>query len=215
MPDYIGQFREMIEQVIAKYLPAGFDSDFIFYGVALIAAGYCCLEGIGIYKMLLSFLSFLAGYNMAGQTMMHLAPTLEMRGAIQAGTGIACAALAYRYVMAGVFLSVYNFGTQYLPDYFGNLWSQLFSLFGGGVLGFLSRKSRRLVVVIVTAVVGGFSMVYYFQKLMKVFPYAIPNLPPASSPIWLYASIFLSAAGAAIQGLSTYNVENPGFFRQS
>ena len=183
--------------------------------VMMLAAGYICLEGYGIYKAALSAIGFCVGYS-------HIHPYLEKLGLssetmlmIQAIVGLICAALAILYVKVGIFIAVYHFvqanlaafcaatlATQLsIPKFIYPMFAGLVGI-GVGVLGgYLAAKSQRAVVVIITAVVGGFAAVNFFLQMVPQFPVDMHYIPDASHPMWVFAKLFLSAAGVGVQGL--------------
>ena len=120
--------------------------------------------------------------------------------------GLLLAVFAYRIMLLGVFSVVFRVMRVNLSDYFTGPYAAILSLAAAGGLAFLSVKLTRPVLVIVTAVAGGFSLVYFFQRLLPIFPYDIMRyVPEPSSPVWIAAKVFLSAAGVGVQ-----DVREPG-----
>ena len=184
--------------------------------VLMLAAGYICLEGYGIYKMALSAIGFSVGFSRAHIVVEKLALADETMLMVQAVVGLICGALAVIYVRFGIFMATYHFVQRNLaaalgaalaaklslPTFLVPTFSALVGIAVGVGAGYLMAKAERPVVVIVTAVVGGFAAVGFFLQMVPNFPVDMHYIPAADSQIWVIAKLFLSAAGAGVQGLS-------------
>ncbi len=199
-----GAFHDLIRQVVT----ANYQSGPLYYMVLFVAAAYVCLEGYRVYRVALSAIAFYFGFTRVTELLAFLKLTekfgTEQLLMIEAGAGLILAFVAWKIFLVGVFAAGYQLGMQILPQYFDNsVWKPILSTVAAGITGFLCMKSTRMVIVTLTAVIGGFTMVTAFIGMLNNFPatYNI-RIPPANSPIWLAGKILLSIAGANIQGKS-------------
>ena len=128
--------------------------------------------------------------------------------------GLILMVVAYRTFLAGVFIAVFQLGVTNLPVYveafledrvghpviLTGIIVTIVSVALAYVIARFSVTMTRPVLVCLTSVIGGFAAINFLIDLIPVFPYEL-ELPPASSFIWIFAKIFLSAAGVGIQGL--------------
>jgi hypothetical protein len=117
---------------------------------------------------------------------------------VEVASGLLLAVLAWRIYLSGVAMLAYQFARENLKDFFDGPFAIIICFVLSILIAFLSIKLNRTVIVILTAVVGGFAAVGYFQQLIKVFPVPL-TFPADSSPIWIFAKMFISAAGVGIQ----------------
>lgn len=182
----------------------------------MLAAGYICLEGYGIYRMALGIIGFAVGYSHAHNILDYL--HIEMSdGAflmVQAIIGLICAGIAYTVLKAGIFIAAYHFVQVNLasilvallakelkiPEIIYPIFAAIAGVGVGILVAKLAVKSERLVVVSVTAVVGGFAAVGFFVQMIPGFPVNINFLQRVPGAVWYGAKIFLSAAGFLVQG---------------
>ncbi len=186
----------------------------LFYVIGIVVAGYCCLEGYRIYKAVLGGLGFIFGYKMAYGIFSHLGFSGEMLLMAETFAGLILMVLAYSIFKAGVFIGAFQFASANLPVYVGafikdsvpnkiileGIIVTALSAVLAVIVARLAVKMTRPVLVCFTAVVGGFAAINFLVQLIPVFPYEL-ELPDPASPIWLFAKIFLSAAGVGIQGV--------------
>ncbi|MCR5178211.1 MAG: hypothetical protein K6C95_04415 [Lachnospiraceae bacterium] len=164
-----------------------------------------CFEGFRIYKMVLYAAAFFFGFRYARDYLWALIPNDELLLMIEVAAGLLLAVLAYKIYLLGIFLLAYQFARENLRDFFSGPFAILLCIGASILVAFLAMKANRMVVVILTAVVGGFAMVNFFVKMIPVFPVDLSTFPPPQSVIWLFAKVFLSAAGVGIQDVREPN----------
>lgn len=162
-----------------------------------------CFSGYRFYRAALSIAAFCIGYflmGLLGKSMGWDAQTLLIAEVV---AGLLLGVVAYRIMLAAVFIAVFGFARMHLPavlDRLGVSYGYIAILVGALVIALLARKLTRAVLVIVTAVLGGFTMVTVFRELLLYLPpEAALRIPAAGSMIWLVAKILLSAAGTVVQ----------------
>ncbi|MCR5675424.1 MAG: TMEM198/TM7SF3 family protein [Lachnospiraceae bacterium] len=165
----------------------------------LAAAAFVCLEGIKIYKMVLYAGAFIFGFRYTRNLLWARIPSDELLLMIEVGVGLLLAVLAWKIYLLGVGLLAYQFARENFRDFFDGPFAVLLCFAVSVLIAILAMKLNRAVIVILTAVVGGFAMVNIFLKLIPVFPVDLSFFPVATSPIWLIAKVFLSAAGVGVQ----------------
>ncbi len=168
------------------------------YCLLLTIAMFVCLEGIKLYKMVLYAGAFIFGYRIAHDLFWARIPNDEILLMVEVASGLLLAVLAWRIYLSGVAMLAYQFARENLKDFFDGPFAIIICFVLSILIAFLSIKLNRTVIVILTAVVGGFAAVGYFQQLIKVFPVPL-TFPADSSPIWIFAKMFISAAGVGIQ----------------
>lgn len=169
------------------------------YSFCLAVAVLVCLEGIKLYKMVLYAAAFIFGYRYAHDYLWSYIPDDNLLLMAEVAAGLALAVLAWKIYLAGVGMLAYQFARENLKDYFDGPHAVLMCLAASVVIALLAMKLNRMVIVILTAVVGGFAAVNFFIRLIDVFPVDLSAFPAESSQIWLWAKIFMSAAGVGIQ----------------
>ncbi|MCR5250301.1 MAG: DUF4203 domain-containing protein [Lachnospiraceae bacterium] len=189
----------------------------LVYALLMLAAGYICFRGYKIYKLALALIGFAVGFT-------RLQPYLALLG-LGEGTmliaqllaGLACAALAWHFVRIGIFIAVYHFAQNKLALLLAALLAQklqlpeiLWPVFGAvagmviaWLIALLAVKSERPVVVIVTALVGGFAAIEFLLAALERVPEewkptatAITALP---AMVWLAAKGLLCLSGVLVQ----------------
>ncbi len=187
----------------------------LFYVIGIVLAGYCCLEGYGIYKMVLGSLGFALGFRIGYFVFSKIGFSGEALLMGETFLGLIVMVVSYRIFLAGVFLAVFQFAIYNLPVYVEAFLKEktehsflitgfivtVVSLILAYVIARYSVTMTRPVLVCLTAVVGGFAAINFLIDLIPVFPYEV-ELPPPESVIWLFAKVFLSAAGVGIQGVN-------------
>lgn len=169
------------------------------YCVLLAIALFVCLEGIKLYKMILYAGAFVFGFRYAKELLWARIPNDEMLLMIEVAAGLLLAVLAWRIYLAGVAMLTFQFARENLKDFFSGPYAVLICFAVSVLVALISMKLNRAVIVILTAVVGGFAAVNFFVDLIAVFPVDLSSFPAKTSPIWLFAKVFLSAAGVGIQ----------------
>lgn len=186
----------------------------LFYVIGIVIAGYCCMEGYRIYRAVLGVQGFVLGFRMAHAVFSSAPFSGEVLLMAETLTGLILAVVSYSIFKAGVFIAVFQFVSSNLPVYVeailkdrapypflvnGVIVAVLSTVLAVFIAG-LAMKMTRPVLVCLTAVVGGFAAINFLVALIPVFPYEL-ELPDPSSPVWLFAKVFLSAAGMGIQGV--------------
>ncbi len=166
---------------------------------------FICLEGIKIYKMLLYFGAFVFGFKYTHDLLWARIPSDEMLLMLEVIVGLALAVLAYKIYLAGVGMLAYQFARENLKDFFDGPFAVILCFIASVLIALIAMKANRMVIVILTAVVGGFAAVNVFIRLIPVFPADLSGFPGPNSPVYLFAKIFLSAAGVGVQ-----DVREPG-----
>lgn len=210
-----------VDSFIDMFANMDFTSGPIFYVIGVVASLYCCLEGYGIYKMVLGAMGFILGFRTGYYVFEPLGFYDERLLMAETFLGLILMVLAYKIFLAGVFITSFQFASSNLPVYVEAFlkertkYSFLLTAAGVTVISVVlsiiiakySVEMTRPVLVCLLAVVGGFSAINFLLDLIPVFPYEV-ELPPESSVIWLFAKIFLSAAGVGVQGVK----DSPGVF---
>ena len=203
-----------VKSFVDMFANMDFTNGPIVYVIGIAAALYCCLEGYGIYKMVLGACGFLLGFRIGALVFSATGLSGEALLAAETFMGLILMVLSYRIFLAGVFITAFYFASSNLPVYVEAILKEktgnAFWVTGitvtviSGALAFVIAKfsvsMTRPVLVCLTAVAGGFAAINYLVALIPVFPYEV-ELPAASSVIWLFAKVFLSAAGVGVQGV--------------
>ena len=198
-----------LQELIRNLSNVNMTEGMLYCAVGIVVSLLCCLQGIQIYKAVLLIYGFVQGFDLA-TNFMDLVPqdmipeffSQDWQLMFRVMCGLLLAVFAYKIMLLGVFSVVFRVMRVNLSDYFTGPYASLLSLAAAGGLAFLSVKLTRPVLVIVTAVAGGFSLVYFFQRLLPIFPYDIMRyIPEYSSPVWIAAKVFLSAAGVGVQDI--------------
>ncbi len=187
----------------------------LIYALLMIAAGFICFSGYKVYKLALAMIGFAVGFS-------RVRPYLELlkldEGTIliiQLVAALVCAALAWSFVRVGVFIAAYHFTRDNLSSVLSGMLAEklglpeviypVFAIIAGGVIAWLIAwlvvKSERIVVVMVTAVLGAYGAVYFLKSILPLIPADIEafiNLPPL---VWTAAVVLLAVAGIFAQGM--------------
>ena len=186
----------------------------LMYVILMLAAGFICMEGYGIYRAALGVIGFAVGYSHVHAFVEGFELNDQTMFLVQVIAGLICAALAWTVLKIGIFIAVYHFVQANLSAILAAMLAErlnipeiaypLFSaVAGAGIAAFiahLSTKAERIVVVSVTAALGGFAAVGFFVKMIPIFPVDITFLEKVPEIVWTGAKIFLSAAGFMVQG---------------
>lgn len=186
----------------------------LMYAVLMVAAFFVCFEGYRIYKLALIVIGFAVGFSRAHLLLDSFGLSDEQMLMAQAVAGIVLAILAGVFVHAGIFIAAYHFAQQNcsavlaayllqhvdLPKLLEPLASRVIGVAIAGLLAWLAVKAERPVIVIVTAVAGGFALVNFFLKMVPVFPVDVSFLSGLPSIVYVMAKVGISAAGVGIQG---------------
>jgi len=193
----------------------------VMYAVLIVAALVICFEGYRIYRMALLLMGFAVGYTQAHYLLdfIHFNAQGEMKLMIQAVIGVVCAILSSSVVRVGVFFSAYFFAKYALavpianfvmnlikkkadiPEFLIPAITSAIGLLAAYYIAKLAVESLRPVIVILTAAVGGFSLVNSFIGMIPYFPYDLSFMPGEGNVIWVAAKLFMTGAGVGIQGI--------------
>lgn len=193
----------------------------VMYAVLIVAALVICFEGYRIYRMALLLMGFAVGYTQAHFFLdfIHSTAQGELKLMIQAVIGVVCAILSSSVVRVGVCFSAYFFAKYALavpiadfvmdlikkkadiPELLIPAITSAIGLIAAYYIAKLAVESLRPVIVILTAAVGGFSLVNSFIGMIPYFPYDLSFMPGAGNVIWTAAKLFLTGAGVGIQGI--------------
>ena len=208
------EWKMAIDSFIKMFAYLDFSNGPLFYVIAIIIAGYCCLEGFKFYKMCLMGLGFLFGYRIGFAVFSTLGWSGEQLLMGEVFLGLIGGVVAYKVYLAGIFIAVFQFGQINLPIYVESYFGEKLNSYGPYISQFLisvislaaalivaklAVNMSRTLIVCLTAVIGGFAVINNFVNLIPLFPYEL-IMPEASSVIWLGAKVFLSMAGVGIQG---------------
>lgn len=214
------EWKEAISGFVNMFAYLDFSKGPLFYVIAIVIAGYCCMEGFKFYKMFLTGLGFLFGYRIGYAVFSAIGLSGEQLLMGEVFLGLIGGVVAYRVYLAGIFIAVFQFCELNLPIYLESYLSEKLSRFGtfastlaisaisivaALIVAKLAVNMSRAVIVCLTAVIGGFAAVNYFLGLIPLFPYEL-WLPSSSSIIWLGAKVFLSMAGVGIQGTKDFTI---------
>ena len=190
-------------------------SNALFYVALMLAAAIICFEGYRLYKLALIVLGFYIGYSRSHVLLAGMELTSEQQLIGQAIAGILLAVLAGTLVHVGIYIAAYHFAQTNLaglltpillqhvevPKLLEPIATRIAAVLIAAIIAWLAVKSERVVVVVLTAVIGGFAMVNFFLKMVPVFPVNIGfflKLPPMA---FVIAKIGISAAGVGVQGV--------------
>ncbi|MBQ7678264.1 MAG: hypothetical protein IJT34_00245 [Butyrivibrio sp.] len=172
----------------------------IYCTLMLCLAVFVCLEGIKIYKLVIGFGGFILGYVAVHDLLSMWLTSSELLLMLEVAGGLLLAVLAWKIYVLGVGFLAFQFAYVNInPTVENKIISFFISVAAAALIGFLAMKLNRPVIVVLTAVLGGFSAVNYFQQLMPVFPADLSFFPPPGSAAYYFAKVFLSAAGVGIQ----------------
>jgi len=211
-------WHDAVRSFVEMFTTMDFKNGPIVYVIGIAAALYCCLEGYGIYKMVLGACGFLAGFKAGALIFAGIGFSGEMLLAAETFSGLILMVLSYKIFLAGVFVTAFYIASTNLPVYVevflkektknpllvtGIVVTVISAVFAFIIARF-SVSMTRPVLVCLTAVAGGFAAINNLVALVPVFPYQV-ELPEASSVIWLFAKVFLSAAGVGVQGVKDHH----------
>jgi len=209
------EWRAALDSFVEMFASMDFRNGPLVLLLGMVISGYCCLEGFKIYKMILTGLGFLFGYRMGFMIFSNMGLTGETLLMAEVFLGLISGAVAYRVYLAGIFIAAFQFGLVNLPVYVEKFFGEKLSKYGSVLQGVmisvisliaaiivakLAVQMSRTVIVCLTAVVGGFGLINNLLELIPQFPYTL-YLPGAASVVWLFAKVFVSMAGAGIQGV--------------
>lgn len=189
-------------------------SSALIYAVLMLAATIICFEGYRIYKLALIVIGFCIGYSRSHLLLAGLELSDEQLLMGQAIAGILLAVLAGFLVHVGIYIAAYHFAQANLaaiftpmllqhvdvPKFLEPVATRLAGALIAALVAWLAVKSERIVVVVLTAVIGGFAVVNFFLKMVPVFPFDIGFFLQLPAIVYVIAKLGISAAGVGVQG---------------
>ncbi len=183
---------------------AEYTSGPLFYLILFGAAAFCCFSGYRVYRAVLAVLAFSVVFVLSA-TILRITGLNSQMGTtelllLELGLGLAAGFLAWKVFLVGVFAAGYFLGVQHLPRFFDGIYRPVVSSMGAGFAGYLCVRATRMVIIVLTAVIGGFTMVNALVELAGCFPESLPfTLPPANSLIWLAGKALFTFMGVMVQ----------------
>lgn len=171
----------------------------LYASVMMIVCLAICLEGIKLYKIVLYLSAFSYGFRYAHDLLWARIPNDETLLMVEVAAGLICAVFAWKVHLLGIGMLVYQFAREYLKDRFDGPFAVVTCIAVSVVVALIAMKAFRAAIVVITAVIGGFAAVSFFQQLLPLFPADLSFFPSATSQIWTFAKIFLAAAGVGVQ----------------
>lgn len=179
----------------------------------MAAAGVICFFGYKIYRIALIAIGFAVGYTRANMILDFFQIPDEHMLMAQLVVGLICAVLAGKVVHAGIFLGAYHFAqTNFaailapmlaqkvdVPSLFQPIFTRLIGILIAAVVAWLAVKSERLVVMALTAVIGGFAIVSFFVDMIPELPFDASFILGVPVIVWTVIKIGLSFAGFKTQ----------------
>ena len=190
-------------------------SNALIYAALLLAAVVICFEGYQIYRVALMLIGFCVGYGRAHLILAGFQLSDEQLLMAQAVAGLLLAILAGYVVHVGIFIAAYHFAQENLaailaPMLLGQVnvskllepvATRLAGVLIAALVAWLAVKSERLVVVLLTAVIGGFAAVNFFMEMVPTFPIDISFFLKLPATVYVFAKLGISAAGVGVQGI--------------
>lgn len=190
-------------------------SNALVYAALVLAAVVICFEGYQIYRVALMAIGFCVGYGRAHLLLAGFSLTDEQMLMAQAVAGLLLAILAGYLVHVGIFIAAYHFAQENLAAVLAGMLLQqanvskflepiatrLAGALIAALVAWLAVKSERLVVVLLTAVIGGFAAVNFFMEMVPVFPVDVTFFLKVPTAVYVFAKLGISAAGVGIQGI--------------
>lgn len=209
-----------VSSLIDQFAEIKFEGMFM-YAVLLVAALVICLEGYHIYRLALMLMGFAVGYVQVHYFLdfFHISLKSDHKLMVQAIVGVICAIVSTSVVKLGVFLAAYYFAKYALaapiagfilrlagekisvPEFLVPSLTSIIGLAAAYFIAKIAANSLRLVIVVLTAAVGGFSLVGSFIGMIPYFPVDLSFMPQQGSVVWAAAKLFMTAAGVGIQGI--------------
>ena len=179
----------------------------------MAAAGVICFFGYKIYRIALIAIGFAVGYTRANMILDFFQIPDEYMLMAQLVVGLICAVLAGKVVHVGIFLGAYHFAqTNFaailapmlaqkvdVPSLFQPIFTRLIGILIAAVVAWLAVKSERLVVMALTAVIGGFAIVNFFVDMIPELPFDASFILGVPVIVWTVIKIGLSFAGFKTQ----------------
>jgi len=188
----------------------------IAYVILIACAVFICMRGYKIYRAALAVIGFAVGFIHTHDLLdlLHVEVADQYMLLVQAIVGLICAGIAWRVWLAGIFIAVYHFVHDNLSGVFIAILVKLITvpealypffaaLAGIGIaalIAYLATKFERVVVIAVTAALGGFAALVFFRQAVPLFPEDLSFLTAAPEFVWVLSKLLLSFAGFMVQG---------------
>ena len=170
-------------------------SNALIYAALLLAAVVICFEGYQIYRVALMVIGFCVGYGRAHLILAGFQLSDEQLA------GLLLAILAGYVVHVGIFIAAYHFAQENLaailaPMLLGQVnvskllepvATRLAGVLIAALVAWLAVKSERLVVVLLTAVIGGFAAVNFFMEMVPTFPVDVSFFLKLPATVYVFA----------------------------
>lgn len=210
-----GGAKEKISEVgsfVSQLANMEFDNALI-YLLLIAAAALICFMGYKIYKYALIAIGFVVGYTRAHLITSAFNISDEHMLMAQLIVGLICAVLAGMVVHIGIFIAAYHFAQANIaailaamlaekitaPTLFQPIITRVLGVVIAAVVAWLAVKSERIVVIVLTAVIGGFAIVNFFVRMVPAIPIDVTILLSVPAIVWTVIKVGLSFAGFSVQ----------------
>ena len=200
MQDGITSIVGRLTQIIDKIDISGIPMLCIYMAVCALI----CFKGYKIYKIVLYAAGFIFGFRFAHDHLGAIVTDAERLLMIELGLGLVLALLAYKIYLAGLGMFIYQFARGSLKDIFDGPFAIILCIAVSVLIAFLATKINREVIVVITAVVGGFTFVRVLLGLIAMLPEEVMSLLHTDSPVWYIPKAAMSVAGVITQGIKEH-----------
>ena len=187
----------------------------LIYALLCVAAGFICFSGYKVYHLALAMIGFAVGFSRVEPYLGLLNLDNGTRLIIQLIVAIICAILSWSFVRVGVFMAAYHFARENLSAMLSEMLARklelpevvypIFAIVAGGVIAWIIAwlvvKSERIVVVLITSILGAYGAVFFLRSILPLIPADIDAFINLPALVWLAAVVLLALAGAFAQGL--------------
>ncbi len=167
----------------------------------LIIAVFLWMEGYRLYRLAVFFLGFMTGFTISGMVV-KLIPTVTVPSlVIQIICGLIVGAAAFLVLKLGLFIAAACASFLVLSNILQSLSTvgMIIAFAAAVVAGFVATKADKPVIIVLTAVVGGFAIPSLLLRLLSVMSVDTGFLPAEKSFIWVIVKIVFAGIGLAIQ----------------
>ncbi len=169
--------------------------------LTLIIAVFLWMEGYRLYRLAVFFLGFMTGFTLSGMVL-KLIPAVAVPGlVIQIICGVLVGAAAFLVLKLGLFIAAACAAFLVLSNLLQSLSTigMVIAFAAAVVAGFVATKADKPVIIVLTAVVGGFAIPSVLLRLLSAMSVDAGFLPPESSFIWIIVKVVVAGLGIAIQ----------------
>ncbi len=201
--------------IVSQLAHVRFDG-LLAYIILIVTAVFICMRGYKIYRVALAVIGFAVGFIHTHDLLdiLHVEVADQYMLLVQAIVGLICAGIAWRVWLAGIFIAVYHFvhdnlsgifiallaKTVTIPEKLYPFFAALAGIAIAALIAFLATKFERVVVISVTAALGGFAALVFFRQAIPLFPEDLGFLEKAPEFVWVLSKLLLSFAGFMVQG---------------